>query len=109
MFLHEKIREFKGETTEKKKIRILDFLKEYFFIDGDEYASKALTEYTRIFFFAPYFRFWNKAGRINTLFLENYVSWLNSEIQFPDIVVHCRQENVTEGPSAGIRKFFLIK
>lgn len=89
MVLHEKIMEFHEESTELRKNRVLDFLKEHFQTNGDEIATKTLVNFTRESFFSPYYRNWKSAHRMNNRFLAKFGAWLQEEIKFSEVVLRC--------------------
>lgn len=93
--LHNKNMEFKEETIQSRKNRVLDFLKELFCTNGDEIATNTLVKFTRESFFAPYYRHWNSVSRKNDRFLQKFDHWLQHEIQFPDVVLRCLPSSCT--------------
>lgn len=90
--LHEIMMEFPSETVEKRKNRVLNFLKEYFRTNDDE-DTRTLTEFTRNSFFAPYLANWRSVNRKNDKFLLKYHQWLQKEIIFPKVLVRCLKDN----------------
>lgn len=89
MMLHEKMLEYREEPVEKRKNRVVEFLKESFRTNGNPMATKDLTQFMSQQFFAPYLKRWQDCSRTNSRFLQNNSTWLEQEIVFPQTVSNC--------------------
>lgn len=92
--LHQKMMENTEEPLEKRKDRVLEYLKEAFDINGNEKATSDLTVFLRTQFFAPYVQRWRECSRNNSRFLIKHNSWLEQEIVFPEALTICRLRNL---------------
>lgn len=68
MMLHEKMLEYREEPVEKRKNRVVEFLKESFRTNGNPMATKDLTQFMSQQFFAPYLKRWQDCSRTNSRF-----------------------------------------
>lgn len=87
--LHERLLESINESKDVRRNRVFEHLQQVLGIHDDEKATGEVRKYMRNNFFAPYSKFWKECGRGREKFLKKCESWLQKEINLPDVTYRC--------------------